>query len=84
MMASGVGLEAPAPQELSLDSAAEAAAAFDANAEACRAIFEAVTDENISAEAPMPDGAPFDKSVEGVLTLAAWHYNDHCGQISKT
>ncbi len=84
MMAPGVGQEAPAPQELSLDSAADAAAAFDANSEACRAIFEAVTEANISAEAPMPDGAPFAKSVEGVLTLAAWHYNDHTGQISKT
>ena len=84
MMATSVGQAAPESQELSLDSAADAAAAFDANSEACRAIFEAVTDENISAEAPMPDGAPFAKSVEGVLNLAAWHYNDHCGQISKT
>ncbi len=84
MMAAAVGQEAPPPRELSLASASDATAAFDANSEACRAVFEAITDENLSAAAPLPDGAPFAKSVEGALTLVAWHYSDHTGQISKT
>ena len=83
MMAEGVGQSAPTPEELSLASAEEAAAAFDASGEAVRAVVEAVSEENIGAAAPMPDEAPFDKTVGGVMTLVSWHYQDHTGQISK-
>ncbi len=83
MMAPGVGQEAPSSVDLSLASAADAAAAFTTNENDCGAIVAAVSDANLSAEAPMPDGAPFDKSVEGVMQLSIYHYNDHAGQISK-
>ncbi len=84
MMAPGVGQEAPSSVELSLASAADAAAAFETNEADCGAIIEAVSDANLSAEAPMPDEAPFPKSVEGVMQLSIYHYNDHAAQISKT
>jgi uncharacterized damage-inducible protein DinB len=84
MMAAAVGQEAPAKVELSLAGAAEADTAMDASREACIACIEPVTDENLSAEAPMPDGAPFPKSVEGVLQLVDYHLQDHAGQISKS
>ncbi len=82
-MAESVGQSAPKPEALSLASAAEAATAFDASSEACRAVFEAVSDDNIGAAAQMPEEAPFDATVAGVLNLAIWHYQDHTGQISK-
>ena len=84
MMAAAVGQDAPGKVELSLASAAEADAAMDASSEACIASIEAVNDENLSAEAPMPNGLPFPKSVEGVLQLVDWHLQDHTGQISKS
>ncbi|MCZ6544503.1 MAG: DinB family protein [Chloroflexi bacterium] len=83
MMAEGVGQSAPTPEELSLASAEEAAAAFDASSEAVGAVVQAVSEENIGAAASMPEGAPFDKTVAGVLNLVTWHYQDHTGQISK-
>ena len=84
MLAGAVGAEAPLRVELSLASAAEAEAALDSSREACRACVEAISDENLSAEAPMPERAPFPKSVEGVLQLANYHLKDHTGQILKT
>jgi len=83
MMAPGVGQATPSSVDLSLASAADAAAAFTTNENDCGSIIEALSDENLSADAPMPDGAPFDKSVEGVMNLSIYHYKDHAGQVGK-
>ena len=75
--------KAPDRAELSLTSAADAGAAVDAAAEVTDKVLRYVEDRDLAKDAPMPDGVPFPKNIEGVLQLAAYHLKDHATQIAN-
>ena len=84
-MVAGVMLsKAPEREELSLESSADAVAALEAAAASTDKVFRYVEDRDLAKTAPMPDGAPFSKDIEGVLTLAAYHLDDHAKQIANS
>jgi len=84
-MVAGVMLsKAPEREELSLESSADAVAALEAAAASTDKVFRYVEDRDLAKTAPMPDGVPFSKDIEGVLTLAAYHLDDHAKQIANS
>jgi hypothetical protein len=76
-------MEGKAPEriEFSFASNADALAALDSSVADCDKVFRYVEDRDLAKAAPMPDGAPFPKSIEGFLQLNAYHLNDHAKQI---
>lgn len=83
MVAKAIQSKAPDSSELSFASSAEATSGLDAAAAASDNVFSYIEDHDLVKAAPMPDGVPFGKNIEGVLNLAAWHLNDHAGQLGK-
>ena len=57
---------------------------MDTSREACIAYIEAINDENLRAEAPMPNVSPLSKSVESVPQLVDWHLQDRTVRSSKS
>jgi DinB superfamily len=84
-MVAGVMLsKAPEGGEKALETAADALTALDATAEAVDKVIRYVEDRDLTKAAPMPDGIPFGKDIEGVLALTAYHLDDHAKQITNT
>ena len=57
---------------------------MDTSRVACIAYIEAINDENLLAEAPMPNVWPHSKSVESVPQLVDWHLQDRTVQARKS
>jgi hypothetical protein len=72
---------APESKEFAFATNADALAAFDANCTDCDKVFRYIEDRDLTKAAPMPDGAPFPKNIEGFLQLDVAHLNDHAQQI---
>ena len=70
------------PVRLSLANASAATAALEASGRASDAAVHDVTDADLSRPAELFAG-PLPKTIEGAMTLAAWHLNDHAEQIAK-
>ncbi len=83
MVAGAMQGKAPEAGEANFASASDAATALVASAEASDKVLRYIEDRDLGKAAPMPDGIPFEKNIEGVLKLAAYHLNDHAGQIGN-
>ena len=81
MIAGALQSKAPESSELSFVSSADAASGLDAAAGASDKVLRYIEDRDLAKPAPLPDGIPFEKNIEGVLKLAAYHLNDHASQI---
>ena len=57
---------------------------MDTSREAYIAYIEAINDENLRAEDPMPNVSPISKSVESVPQLVDWHLQDRTVQARKS
>ena len=83
MVAGAIQSKAPESSELSFVSAADAATGLDAAAEASDKVLRYIEDRDLAKPAPLPNGIPFEKNIEGVLKLTAYHLNDHADQIGS-
>ena len=83
MVAGAMQSKVPEGGDSSFASASEARAALDAVAEACDKVHRYVEDRDLAKAAPLPDGTPFEKNIEGVLQLTAYHLDNHAGQIGN-
>lgn len=73
--------KAPERKEYSFESNADALAALEESCVDCDKVFRYIEDRDMAKAAPMPDGIPFPKTIEGFLQLNAYHLNDHAKQI---
>lgn len=81
-MVAGVMLsKAPESSEGSFETPAEAITALEALAGSTDKIIRYVEDRDLTKTAPMPDGTPFSKDIEGVLQIMGWHLDNHANQI---
>lgn len=69
--------------KLPLATAAQAIAALERSGAASDAAFGPLSDADLSMEAELNVGDALPNTIEGVMTLAAWHLNDHAQQIAK-
>ena len=84
MTAGAMQAKVPDKAEVSLASAADAAAAIASAFEVTDKVYRYVEDRDLAKEVPMPDGAPFAKNIEGAMQLAAWHLENHADQLAKS
>lgn len=70
-------------KEFSLASAGEAAAALTEAAATTAAVYEALSESDLTAAVPMMENVPgFTADIAGALALVAYHANDHAQQMA--
>jgi len=79
-------MEGKAPERKQYEFASTAAAltALDETCADCDKVLRYIEDRDLAKAAPMPDGVPFPKTIEGVLQLSTYHLGDHANQIASS
>lgn len=81
MIATAMEGKSPERKQYSFESNQEALSALDETCADCDKVIRYVEDRDLVKTAPMPDGLPFPKTIEGVVQLSVYHLNDHASQI---
>ncbi len=73
--------KAPESGDASFETPADAITGLEALTASTDKIIRYVEDRDLAKTAPMPDGTPFSKDIEGVLAIMGWHLDNHANQI---
>jgi hypothetical protein len=84
MVAKAMEGKSPERREYAFADNNAALAALDETCADCDKVFRYIEERDLAKAAPMPDGLPFPKTIEGVLQLSVHHLGDHANQIASS